>query len=234
MFTIDQIIAYLLGLATKYIGDLIQRLMPIPEDVLFKFDLFRKDLYKKLRNVSIEMTYTLKSSSLKTNMYDWEDFLKKVKEVLIKNNVKYEGQRGNKHYFQFKTGMTEIKLDILPSFFEVKKKGLFLESIQVDFSPVNGKYNQFKDSIVDMLSSTKHLEKTLGSLVGNLTSESLRCGLKKVYRFTGILKGFKLSALTGKIDNKYQIDLSQNGVVVYGSIDSGLISELKKIIAFYY
>lgn len=227
--------AFILGLFVSYISSILAKLLPIPDDLKFRLSYESKKILKWIRNVPIRITYTLKSQNLEIKR---EDFLERIKDRLIQNNFHYSDLIGDTIIFHFTMGKTEAELRLTPSYFDIQEtpeveSELMISSIQADLLVDQCKYRQFDGHMVDLLQIKDQLQSILIDILGLWASESLSCELQKMYKFIGILSGFRLSTLTGKIGDQ-RIDLSEKGLVIYGTVEQTLLDALKKIITFYY
>ena len=235
MFEIDQIIAYFLGLLTNYLLDVLKILLPIPDDLRYRISFWRKQLLKTIINPSTTFTYTLKSHNLEFKENEWETIFLDIKESLQKEGFKLKGGRAKTVSFQYETGITKIEIEMNVGI-EEKEDELIVTSVQTDFVLSNGKYRSYDKNIIDIIQTVRRFDRNVRKLIGDLIADSITVKLKQFYQYSGILKEFNISTLSGKIKRKYRIDFSKNSFIIYGNLEteSELLSELKKIITYYY
>ena len=232
---ISEILAFVLGLISTYIASILTKLLPIPDDLRFKVSYESKKIWKWIRNVPVRATYTFKSQKLEIKR---EDFFETIKDRLIQNNFRYIDCSGDTIIFQYSIGKTKAELRLTPSYFDTEEtlqeeSELLISGIQADLTVDQCKYRRFDGHMLDIFRIKDQLQTSLRDILGEWSAESLSCELRNMYKFTGVLSGFRLSSLSGKIGNQ-RIDLSEKGLIVYGLVDQALTSALKRIITFYY
>ena len=95
------------------------------------------------------------------------------------------------------------------------------------------KYKNFDLDMLDVLRLRDEIQFILKDNFGEIYTDNLTCKISNMYRFSGLLKEFKLDYLQGEIEGNL-IDFSSNSVTLYGEIYQPILLLLKKIIAYYY
>lgn len=228
------IITYFLGLLSDLLKDVILKILPFGDDLRFRIQYETKKIWKWIRDTHIKVVYTLKTEEMENPP---EDLIDKVREKLIQDEFHFLEKLGNSLIFQLTYDKNEVDIRLNPSYSQMEENNedkLILSLIQADLVPTKCGYREFEGYILDVLQTVIRLTNSLKDIVDVWSSESLSCELNKLYHFTGALSKLELSSLSGRIAGKYQIDLSEKGIIIYGHADRGLISTLKKIITYYY
>jgi len=231
---IGRIIAFFVGLFSNLLKDVVLKILPFGENLRFKIQYEFKKFWKWVRDIPIEVVYTMKTKEIENPQ---EDLLDIIREKLIQDDFQFLEKSGNSLIFQLTYEENKVITKINPSYSKIEENGeekLIISFIQADLVPTKCSYRDFHGYIEDVLQTVISLTNSLIGLIGVWSSESLSCKLSKLYHFTGALSKLELSSLSGRVAGKYQIDLSEKGITIYGHAVRGLTSTLKKIITYYY
>jgi len=224
------------GVIISLIVYFIVTFLPIKEDIRYKAIFYRRKVSKLIFNPTIKVSHTIKTQNLENKKMKLDDFVNKVREKLIQNNFVFKSERGNTTIFNYTLGKTKVEIMLTPSYIveEDDEKEPIVDYLQCEFRLIESKYRNFDGHLLDLLQIFRKLEASLEELVGKWVGESITCEVKRLYEFVGILKNLKMSSLVGKIGGQYEINLFENKLVVYGSIEAKMASMIKDIIAYYY
>lgn len=224
------------GVIISLIVYFIVTFLPIKEDIRYKAIFYRRKVSKLIFNPTIKVSHTIKTQNLENKKMKLDDFVNKVREKLIQNNFVFKSERGNTTIFNYTLGKTKVEITLTPSYIveEDDEKEPIVDYLQCEFRLIESKYRNFDGHLLDLLQIFRKLEASLEELVGKWVGESITCEVKRLYEFVGILKNLKMSSLVGKIGGQYEINLFENKLVVYGSIEAKMASMIKDIIAYYY
>lgn len=231
------IIAFIAGVLTAIITDIIVKLLPIGEDIRYRILFNWRKFTKWIHNVPIKVKYINKTPDLMNKNIDVESLTKKIEESLCQNDYKLKGRLGNSLTFSRIYGRSEITVTLSPSYvtkMEEEQEKLIVSYVQGDFEVVNCRYKEFSGNLLELLQVSYEIQKIMRDLLGDWIGESLSCEIKRLYEYTGVFSELKLSSLMGTIGGKYKVSLSQNKLTVYGKLEQTMISMVKDVIAFYY
>jgi hypothetical protein len=151
----------------------------------------------------------------------------------LKNRGFEPEPRGEDLIFNFRSGKTEVNAEVAFTFESIEQKMVIVE-IDTNLK-ASCRYNEFKDHLLDLMTAAEKVELCWREVIKDTSfgKKSLTCELKKTYKLTGVLSELGLSSFTAKMGNRYSIDFFGNKVVVYGDVDSNIVSVLQKIITMY-
>lgn len=236
---IEQFWGIITGIIISLLVYFIVNFLPFGEDVRYKAIFYRRKISKLILNPTIRVSYTVKTKNLEDKKLNPNDLLSMIKKKLtgIKNsNFIYIGEKGNASIFSCTLGKTEVEIILTPSY-AVKQNDeeeLLVDYLQCDFKIKECKYRNFDGHLLDLIQIFRKLEVNIEDIVGNWVGESLTCDIRRLYEFVGVLKNLKMSSLKGKIDGRYEIELYENKLVIYGSLETAMTSMIKDIITYYY
>lgn len=235
-FIAEQIRGIIVGVIISVIVYLIVTFIPIKENARYKAIFYRRKLSKFFSDPTIEVSYTVKTENLEDKEMRVDDLTKEILENIGQDSFEFKGERGNSRTFKSILGRTEFEVTITPSYVtrENEEEELIVDYLECDFKLIECKYRNFNGHLLDLIQLFRELERNLENIVGRWTGESLTCEIKRLYEFVGVLKDLKMSSLTGKIGGRYKIELFENKLVVYGTIETGMTSMIRDIIAYYY
>lgn len=233
---LEIILAFIAGIITAVITDIIVKLLPIGENVRFRILFNWRKFTKWVHNVPIKVSYTIKTQNLENKSLDVESLIKTIEEKLHQNDFRLKGKLGNSLIFTRIFGRSEIQATLSPSYaIETEEsEKLMVSYVQGDFEVIDCKYKRLNGNLLELIQVTHEVEKSLREILGDWIAESLSCEIKRLYEYTGVFSELKLSSLTGEIGGKYKVSLSENKLTVYGALEQTLISMIKDVIAFYY
>lgn len=232
---IEQIRGILTGIVISLIVYLILTFIPIKENARYKAMFYRRKISKLIHNPEIEICYTVKTKNLEDKEIRADNLTKEMLENLEKDSFRFKGERGNASVFQSILGKTESEVTITPSYVTKEDEGeLLVDYLQCDFKLIKCKYNNFDGHLLDLIQIFRKLELNLEDRFGKWTGDILTCEIKRLYEVVGVLEDLKMSSLTGKIGGKYAIELFENKLIVYGTIETKMTSMIKDIITYYY
>lgn len=211
--------------------------IPIKENTRYKATFYRRKISKFFANPRIEVSYTTKTEDLEDKNIRLDDFVSKIKEKMTQSNFAYQSDRGNASVFDYTLADTDVEIVLTPSYVfkgDEEEGELIVDHLQCDFRLKDCKYRNFKDHFLNLTQIFRKLEMTLEEEVGRWVGESLTCEVKRLYDFVGVLKDLEMSSLTGTMADRYKIELSKNRLVVYGTIETKMISMVKDIITYYF
>jgi hypothetical protein len=184
----------------------------------------------------VKVSYTVKTSNLEDKSMDLDTSKRTIDEKLVHDKFILKGERGDSTVFSFILGRTEVELTLTPSYMteESEVDKLTVDYFQCDFKLMDCKYRNFEGHLLDLIQIFRKMESSLENIVGKWTGESLTCEIKRLYEFVGVLKDLKMSSLSGKIGGQYDIELDENKLAVYGTVETTMASMIKDIITYYY
>ena len=235
---VEQIRGIIIGIIISLTVYLIVTFIPIRENARYKAMFYRRKISKLIHNPKIEVGYTVKTKNLEDKEIREDNLTKQILENLEQDGFRFKGESGDSSVFQSILGRTEAEIMITPSYIpkenEENEEELIVDYLECDFKLMECKYNNFDGHLLDLIQIFRKLERNLENMVGNWTGESLTCEIKRLYEFVGVLKDLKMSSLTGKIGGQYSVELFENKLVVYGTIETGMTSMIRDIITYYY
>lgn len=231
----EQILGIITGVIISFIVYCMVTFLPIKENARYKVIFYRKKLSKLIHNPTTKVSYTVKTGNLEKKDMKLDDSVREIREKLEQDNFNFKGDYGKASIFQLILGRTEVEIMITPSFItKGEEEELIIDYLQCDFKLIGCKYNNFAGHLLDLIQIFRKLEVSLEDRVGKWFGESLTCEIKRLYKFVGVLKDLNMSSLTGKIGGQYDIELFENKLVVYGTIETTMTSMIKDIITYYY
>ena len=186
-----------------------------------------KSLVKTFWDSPINIIYTFKISDLTISLDEYEN---KLKNLL--KEYKFKGQKDYELIYTHKYGNIQPEIVFSASFDNNENNEIFISGIQIDLKLKTG-YRNFKDEVNDLDKLKQELNSRLESDLNEIKSESLTCSLRGAYKLTGIPTDIKIKSLYGEL-GRNKIDLSHNKIIVYNMVLSPELSDLKKIITYYY
>jgi hypothetical protein len=231
---VEQFWGIVLGVITALIVTFIVTFLPLKEDVRYKAIFYRRKLAKLIFNPAIKVCYTIKTGSIEDKNMRLSELVRDIREKLVQSNFKFKSEYGNASIFEFILGNTEVEIVITPSYIVDEEEEPLVDYLQCDFKLTECKYRNFNGHLLDLIQVFRMLEVSLENITGKWTGESLTCEIKRLYEFVGVLKDLKMSSLTGTIGGKYTIELFENKLLVYGTIETKMTSIIKDIITYYF
>lgn len=231
----EQASGIITGVIIALIVTIIVVYLPLEEKTKYKAKFYLRKLYRWIRDSPIKVSYTVKSPNLEAKKFLLNNFVQNVKQKLSENNFTPKGEHGSSLMFNYILGKTEVEISLIPSYeSDEQTEELIVNYLECSFKLIGVGYNNFNGHLLDLIQIFRKLESSLEEIVGKWRGESLTCEINRLYDFIGVLKDLKMSSLKGKIGGQYEIEMFQNSLVVYGSIDTTITDMLKDIITYYY
>lgn len=224
------------GVVISTIVYFIVTFIPIKENARYKAIYYRRKISKIISNPKIKVCYTVKTENLENKKIKLDDFVNEARKKLPQNGFSLKGEQGSANIFNYILGTTEVEIFLIPSYIQEKEGDgeLLIDYVQCDFKPTECKYCNFDGHLLDSIQIFRKLEMSLEDIVGKWIGESLTCEIKRLYEFVGVLQDLKMSSLTGRIGGQYSIELFEDKLVIYGTIETKMASMIKDIITYYF
>ncbi|MEM3573656.1 MAG: hypothetical protein QXJ62_05455 [Nitrososphaeria archaeon] len=236
---IEQFWGIITGIIISLFVYFIVNFIPVREDIRYRAIFYRRKISKLILNPIIKVSYTVKTQNLEDKKLKLNDLLNVIKEKLARSrsDFTYIGEKGSACIFTSILGKTEVEITVTPSYIVKRNEGkeeLIVDYLQCDFKLRECKYRNFEGHLLDMVQIFRRFEANIENVIGKWIGESLSCDIQRLYEFVGVLKDLKMSSLTGKIGGQYEIELYENKLVIYGSLETTMTSMIKDIITYYY
>jgi hypothetical protein len=224
------------GVIISTVVYLIVTFIPIKETARYKAIYYRRKLSKLIFDPAIKVCYTVKTQNLESKKIGLEDFVDGARKRLGQNGFSFKNEKGSTSVFNYILGTTEAEVALIPSYTHDKEgEGEpLVDYVQCDFKLTECKYRNLNGHLLDSIQMFRKLEVSLEDMVGKWIGESLTCEIKRLYEFVGVLQDLKMSSLTGKIGGQYPIELFEEKLVIYGTIETKMASMIKDIITYYF
>jgi len=221
------------GIITEVIVQIICNLLPINPQLRFRLSYLRKRLGKWFRNEKIRIEHILKASITEEASYAEKALSDEICRRLISRGFECLDKRPGTLKFTYQISESLVGVSLNFGYKDVEDEVQQVETVEAILS-VTCKYRSFEADIIDLLQVVRKLESALRDILYPWHGEAIRCSLRHLYRFTGVLSSFKMSHLWGMVEEKYKIDLFEGGLIIYAPLSKEIATILKRIITFYY